>query len=257
MIAKPTYGQLEGNLPLIAQMAGRMLLDRQAEAVALEQNYKDFVTELDIKSEKFIRAELDLSFHGIPVYAEELGGEARRQGPVFIVDPLDGTKNFVQQDDHWSVSLAYVLDGKTKAGAVYLPGKRIAFYADDDPYGESGSQVSSVSLLKHAHVWGDWGKNEAERPLEVLRRLKEKTIYPQIRVCCTASMAAVALGKADAYVHVHPDPFDHAAMSLVVENYGGKVTDFKGNPWHPFMDSLVASNGLIHDELLELLSGIA
>lgn len=254
-MSKPTYAQLESILPRIAADAGNMLLALQDNVVAIDQTYKDFVTEADLRSEQFILTELSRHWPGVPYYAEESGGEARRQGPLWIIDPIDGTYNYFRGDDHWSVSIAYVFDGKTKAGAVYLPGKNTAFYADDamDP----GKQVSSTRTLKDAHVWGDWGKGEAKRPLEVLRRLKGKTIYPQLRVSCTASMAAVAIGKSEGYIHAHPDPFDFAAMALVVEKFGGKATDFKGNPWHPFMDSLVASNGFVHDELLELLAGIA
>ena len=66
-------------------------------------------------------------------------------------------------------------------------------------------------------------------------------------------MTAVALGKIDAYIHLSPLPFDFAAMALVVEKHGGKVTECDGSPWHAFSSSIIASNGILHDELLETI----
>jgi len=75
-------------------------------------------------------------------------------------------------------------------------------------------------------------------------------LYPQIRLCSTASLMAVATGKICAYVHPHPAPEDFAAGALIVEKAGGKVTDLQGKPWDIFSKSIVASNGILHEEIL-------
>ncbi len=247
----PRFSQLEAVLPRIAQDAGIMLLQMQEEVQVIDQSYKDFVTDADLKSEEFIIRELKREFPGIPTYAEESGGSPKTEGPLWVIDPIDGTVNFAHCDDHWSVSIALAVDGKSIAGAVDIPKQEMSFYADYAMERYS-SGLSKTSRLKDAHIWTDWAP-DVDRTVLTLKRLRESTLLPEIRLSCTASMAALVIGKIDGYVHINPTPFDFAAMALVVEKFGGTVTELDGSPWNAFSKSIVASNGLLHDQILRIV----
>lgn len=233
-----------------ARAAGGMLLEMQPRVAVINQKYKDFVTDADIKAEAMILDALSLAFPGIPAYAEESGGNANTSGPLWVIDPIDGSVNFFRQDDHWGVSIAFVVDGHTRVGVVYFPKKALALSTRiDSPVVR---RVSAHADMKSAQVWTDWIKGDPAEVVKVLDRLQKRTLYPEIRLSCTASMAAVATGRIEGYVHVAPQPFDFAAMALIVEKAGGRVTERDGTPWTAFSTSIVASNGLIHDELLSV-----
>ena len=116
-----------------------------------------------------------------------------------------------------------------------------------------GTGVSAHQELKTSQVWTDWTKGDNRRVIAIMDKLKDRTRYPQLRLCCTASMLWVATGKIEGYVHDAPESFDFAAASLIVERQGGMVTDIEGRPWTPFSKSIVATNGLIHNDLLSIL----
>ena len=238
-----------------ALSVGKMLLEMQPRATALAQSYKDFVTDADLKAEEMIARELWQEFPAIPMYAEEGGGVASTKGPLWVIVPIDGTVNFFRQDDHYGVSIAFVMDGETQVGVVYFPGKKILLQATADTIPVAG--VNKHGDMKTAQVWIDWNKGDSSKVLEAVKSLKEATMYPGIRSCCTAGMAAVALGKIEGYVILAPEPFDFAAMALIVEKHGGKVTQADGAPWNAFSPSIVASNGVIHQKLLEVINGRA
>lgn len=243
-----------------ARLAGTMLLTQQPRARMIKQNYKDFVTEQDQTAEKIICDYLAAGHPDVAVFAEERGGEPRRMGRLWIIDPLDGTKNYFRQDDHWSVSIAYVEDGRTSAGVIFLPGKNLLLSTHRsfensvrvEPDEQSEFRVSRQSDLKSARLWTDWSKGDQRVVLRAIEKLLGGE-PPQIRNCCTAGMIAVAMGRVDGFFHVAPEPFDFAAAALIVEQKGGRVTDLDGNPWHPFSPSIAATNGLIHEELLTVL----
>lgn len=247
--------------------AGETLRYTQERTVKTTISRRDFTTNADKESETYIREELGEYFPKASFYGEELGGTITN-GDLFIIDPVDGTNNFFYGDDWWGVSIALVRDGKTEQGVVYLPGKDLFFWADVRkavahmecrvsevrPFNRGTyPKVSKERELKRSRVWTDWTKKGPKATLEILKRLDRATVLPQIRCCCTANMMAVATGKIDGYVHPGPQPFDIAAACLIVEKSGGKVTDLKGNPWTPFSDSIVATNGRIHKGLLSAL----
>ncbi|HTW96343.1 MAG TPA: inositol monophosphatase, partial [Candidatus Methylomirabilis sp.] len=240
---------------LAAKRAGLFLVSLQKDARRLEAAHKDFLTDADLESDKLIRELLVCFDSAIPIYSEEDGCSLLEQGRMWVVDPLDGTVNFFHQDQLWGVSLALIEDGRTKIGAVYLPILDEFFGATDQVEKIANTQfgVNSESRLAEAQIWTDWSKWADDTPA-LLDKLNRVSLYPQIRLCATASLMAVASGRISAYVHPHPAPEDFAAGALIVEKAGGRVTDFSGKPWSVFSESLVASNGLLHDEILRAIA---
>ena len=244
-----------------AVTAGSVLMNTQQEAKDLV-TYKDFLTRADIDSDFILQHYLNKEYPSIRYSSEEAELKDGKHG--WIVDPLDGSWNFFRQDDTWGISIAYTENGLAKAGVVYLPKKRQLFLTDGKqvqvkqqthpnvlPIG-----ISKRGVLKECSVWTDHNKKDPRLTTSLFEILTRYTRYPQIRLCCTASMMAVVMGNIDGYIHPAPEPFDHAAAGLILKTIGGEVTDFDGSPWHPFSKSLVASNGIIHKELLKLVQSM-
>jgi myo-inositol-1(or 4)-monophosphatase len=251
----------------IAVEAGDMLYEMQPDSHEIHSK-KDILADGDLASEKMILGMLGDKFPDIPVYSEETGGTPSKAGWLWIVDPVDGTGNFLCQDNLWGVSIALVKDSQSVAGVVYLPCDGYLYYATNVTTAKRcmvhEKEIISCDEMKthpekrlsRSRVWTDWVKGSAsdhEQVLKTFAQLSYHTLYPQIRVCCTASMVRVASGSISAYVHIKPQPFDIAAAGLIVQQAGGKVTDLAGNPWNPFSPSIIASNGPTHKELLRIL----
>lgn len=241
----------------IIQKAGEFLLELQPRVRNIESTGKDFLTEADLKSHSLISERLQRLTPEIPVYSEE--GEKfdiTQRGALWVVDPLDGTVNYFHQDVFWGVSIALVENQRTQLGVVYLPSLNqlagVAREGDIVTKGNITLGVRSDTNLSWAQIWTDWGK-ESKAALSILPKLKEVSLYPEIRLCCSASLLAVASGRISGYIHPQPAPEDIAAGCLIVEKAGGRITDFKGNDWAPFSDSIIASNGLLHEQILEAI----
>jgi myo-inositol-1(or 4)-monophosphatase len=114
--------------------------------------------------------------------------------------------------------------------------------------------VSNNNQLATSRVGTDWTKRDSDNDVvQLLQMLRQRTRYPVINGCCSYSLLQVARGRLDGYVHLGPELFDFAAGAMIVEEVGGKVTDALGKRWGIHSESIVATNGCIHDELLEVI----
>lgn len=249
-----------------AREAGARVLTMQPETRRLAAR-KDFLTDADLRSERIILEALSGQYPNIPAFSEEKGGEERLEGYVWVIDPIDGTINFFQGDDNWAISIALVKDEETVAGVIYMPAKDLLFsaYAGRDATVESNDDntrsllaVNDEQKLSDSQIWLEWGKNdpegkEHERVYQLIENLDRTSMYPQMRNSGSADAMAVARGQISGFVFLKPDPFDVAAAGLIIKQAGGTVTDVDGTPWKAFSTSFVASNGMVHDELLRVV----
>lgn len=248
--------------------AGQLLVTMQPKSRRLESR-KDFLTDADLVSERTILSILATEYPEIPSLSEEKGGDESSEGYLWVIDPVDGTINFFLGDDHWGVSIALMENGHSLAGVVYLPARKQLFTASHDTTSKMHSvgngdavadlRVSEEDNLANSQFWFGWGKERREgddhkEVCDAIAKLDRCTLYPQIRNSATADMMMVASGKIQGYVFLNPDSFDIAAAGLIIERAGGKVTDKDGRSWRPFVRSLVASNGVLHDELLSIIA---
>lgn len=252
--------------------AGNYLLQFKPTRLA---SAKDFVADADLFSESLIRKHLAEQFPEIPLFGEESNETIGQNESQWIVDPVDGTLNYVHRDSHWGVSIAFAQKGRSVAGVIYLPVKKELFWACRGSKAwragidEKGNLSASVLVRANQEkrsgkplILVEWVKEknsgqDHRRVVEILSQIDQAGfLYPQVRNASTASLMMVASGQAAGFVHMCPEPFDIAAACLIVEEAGGKVTDFFGNPWSPFAveKGIVASNGVIHEELLYAIS---
>lgn len=213
------------------------------------------VTEADREVERALRALLEEHRRGDQVVGEELGSNGPPAERCWIVDPIDGTKNFVRRIPVWATLIALRGGSRVEVGVVSAPalGRRwwasrgAGAWADGNPI-----RVSAVRDMCDAHLSGNALSSWPEGP----RR------YADLALRCYAdrcfgdfwSHVLVAEGACDIGVDPVASLWDLAAVQVIVEEAGGRFTDLAGEP-RPDGGSAVSTNGLLHDEALAVLEG--
>ena len=221
----------------------------------------DLVTEADLASEELILALLQDSFPGIKILSEEALATYDKvpEEPVWIIDPLDGTTNFAHNFPWFAVSIAFYDKGSSKVGVIYNPIQHELFCATRNGGAWLNDQritVSEIFSLQNALVATGFPYDIQKRTDSILAMLKTVLTHSQgVRRpgAATLDLAYLACGRLDAFWEVGLKPWDTAAGYLLVEEAGGLLSDFTGSPFSPFIPELLASNTLLHKDLVALL----
>jgi len=244
-----------------AHQAGHILVQRSTRARRVTiKGYRDTVTDADVAAEAAILNLIRERFPDHAVLSEEAGASGPDSPFVWLVDPRDGTTNYSRGHPTFCVSVAAVHHGEPVVGVVHDPlrGHTFAAVRGGGARTDGGRAVpSQVGQLEDALVGVDLARAQDERE-EVLRRLV--VLAPCCRTVRAIGSAALALayvglGWLDAYFAAGLCPWDAAAASLFVSEAGGRLTDLAGQPWRLDGRALLASNGLLHDAVLDLWGG--
>jgi len=224
----------------------------------------DLVTAADVEAEQGFRELVARRFPGHVVLGEE--GEANVEteaGWRWIIDPLDGTTNFAHGLALFSVSIALEVDGRLELGVVYDPIGEELFTAERG----SGARMNGAPLAVSGHASLDEGMLVTGFPYTVRQNPARqmaafdafvRTSQAVRRLGSAAlDLCYVAAGRFDGYWEQQLHPWDIAAGALVVEEAGGRVTGYTNEALDVYRGELVASNGLIHDAMLEVLAQTA
>lgn len=223
----------------------------------------DLVTDVDRGAQAIVVEGLRRAFPEDAIIAEEDVGQAAVAGPCWYVDPLDGTTNFVHALPHFAVSIAYFDGGEPKAAAVYDPCKDELFAAERGGgafLGDRRLAVSNVAELDRSLLVTGFPYDRREHAEAYLRYFREFLCSAQdVRRFGSASLdlCYVAAGRFDGFWEWKLHPWDTAAGWLIVEEAGGRVTDFDGGPYDPWLPRIVATNGEIHEETLAVLERLS
>lgn len=221
----------------------------------------DYVTDADRAVQRVIESVIMDAFPGEPIIGEETADSSvppvPTTGPVWIVDPIDGTKNFIRGIPVWCVSLSTVVDGTPRASVTTVPPVGDTYLAgidgrvptrNGDPI--AVSDVADPDLATVAPImW--WTATTRGGPLALVRSLMRR--FDDIRRFGSAqlTLAQVAAGGIDGLAtDLTLAPWDSVAGVHLIRAAGGTVTDIHGDRWQPRADGLVASNGQLHDELI-------
>jgi myo-inositol-1(or 4)-monophosphatase len=245
-----------------ARQAGSILLDRYEKPHHIQHKGSiDIVTEADLASEELILDVLHQNFPETKILSEESFSSYSKmpEEPVWIIDPLDGTTNFAHNFPWFSVSIAFHDKGRSQVGVIYCPMQNELFCTTLDGgawLNDKRIKVSEVDLLQKALVATGFPYDVQERPDSIVAMLKAVMTHSQgIRRpgAATMDLAYLACGRLDAFWEVGLKPWDTAAGYLLVEEAGGTLSNFTGTPYSPFIPELLASNSLLHKDLIELL----
>lgn len=220
----------------------------------------DLVSDADLESEQAIAAVLRAAY---PTH-ELLGEESLQRGDIdaehlWIIDPLDGTNNFAHRIEHFAVSIGYYARGRAMVGAVYQP-------LHDDMFTVMRGQgsfrdahrvhVSEAHSLGEAMIGCGFYYDRAAMMRSTLAAIEEcfSNDVHGIRRFGAASLdlCMIGCGQLDGFFEYMLSPWDFAAAALFVEEAGGRVTDARGADLPICGTSVVASNGHLHDRLIEI-----
>ncbi|MGB9604270.1 MAG: inositol monophosphatase family protein [Bryobacteraceae bacterium] len=246
----------------IAQEAGALLLRYFHRRVGFELKGEfDLVTEADRASEALIIERLRSHFPTHAIVAEESGGVSSSSGYCWYVDPLDGTTNFAHGFPAFCVSLALAREGQLLCGVIYDPLHQELFEAERGAGASLNGrriQVSRVSRVTDSLLATGFPSRKRHLNVNVHFYYQVAMLSHGVRRAGSAALdlAYVACGRLDAFWEFGLNPWDMAAGVLMVEEAGGRVTDMRGGPASLTGPHVLADNGRVHEELLELFGEV-
>jgi myo-inositol-1(or 4)-monophosphatase len=260
---EPAPGRLLADAVEMAKMAGDIL--RHGHAGAFEVEHKgaiDLVTGVDRASQELLEREIRRRHPGHGILGEEGLDDPGDAGFLWVLDPLDGTTNFVHRFPVFAVSIGVYRGDEALAGVVYNPVAEELFTA---AAGEGAFlnrlpiRVSAVADLEGALVGTGFPYNIRERGDDNLAPFSRMALRVQgVRRCGSASLdlCYVACGRFDGFWEFSLRSWDIAAGSLILREAGGRVTDFAGNDLVLDGSRTLASNGLIHQALMAMMGTV-
>ena len=245
----------------VARDAGRLLRDRVGTRIDVaHKGAINIVTDVNIASEKLIREAIATQYPRHQVLAEEGGLDESSSEYRWVIDPLDGTTNYAHGYPVFCVSIALEYQGETILGVVYDPMRDELFTAErgggaalnNRPIRVSSTASMMESLLStgfpydirtsrltNLDHWANFAMNA-----QALRRDGAAAL----------DLSYVACGRYDGFWELNLSPWDMAAGSLIVREAGGRVSDFGGGEFSSYNPEIIASNGLIHDRMVEVIA---
>lgn len=221
----------------------------------------DLVTEVDLASEEAIRAVLEHKTPGIPILAEE-GGGASDCDTRWIVDPLDGTTNFVHGFPSFAVSVGLEIDGVLSAACIVDPLRGDTYSAaagTGATLNGAALRVSETATLDQALLLTGFAYDRRERARFYLRYVQaflERAQGLRRAGAAALDLCHIAAGRADGMWEFNLSAWDVAAGALIIEEAGGRVTDMSGERLDLNRPQLLATNGHIHDEMRTVLTAL-
>ncbi|HMU46874.1 MAG TPA: inositol monophosphatase family protein [Chitinophagaceae bacterium] len=228
--------------------------------ISNKEGVNNLVTEADHASEKAILNVIKSAFPDHQILAEETGEIVQDSTYKWIIDPIDGTVNFAHGIPLNCVSIAVEKNKEIILGCVYNPHLNELFFAEKGKGATLNDKSISVSsqtqTLKACLVTGFPYTyiNMPNGPLEIFERFIRKGIPVRRLGSAAIDLCWVACGRFDGFYEHKLEPWDSAAGYLIVEEAGGKVTDLAGNPFSVYQHRLLATNGEIHEEMLEVIN---
>ena len=245
----------------VALRAGETLVERFHEPKQISYKGRgNIVTDVDKEVETEVLATLGREFPDMGLLGEESEGVMPDSGYVWIVDPLDGSRNYASGIPFFSVVVGLALDGEVLVGVNYDPMRREVFHAErgrgaylnNDPL-----HVSTRASIEDGILGMDLSYNNegALNGLDAIRSLWPGMQTARIMGSSALGISYAAAGRTDLYFHHQLEPWDQVAGLLLVEEAGGVITDRSGKRAGLYSDGLIASSVTLHAEFLRKTEG--
>lgn len=244
-----------------AERAGEILYKNWGEIHDVEKKGTiDLVTEADRASEKAIIEVIQSAFPDHTILAEESGLTLGTDPYEWIIDPLDGTTNYAHNLPEFTVSIAFAHEGEMAFGLILNPvGGELFCAARGDGARLNGRRirVSGVKTVRESLLVTGFPYDLASVIRPLMRRFETFLLAAQgVRRLGSAALdlCYVACGRFDGFWEQNLHPWDTAAGWIIVQEAGGQVTDFSNGNYNVDKKEILATNGLIHREMTELLN---
>jgi len=247
----------------IAKEAGSIQMKYFGNVASLEKKSTniDLVTKADIESEKYLINQIQKKFPNHSIISEESGETSKENEYLWIIDPLDGTTNFAHNLPIFSVSIGLVKKGQgTVSAVVYNPAAKKCFFAEknkgaflnDIPIRCTSSKTLSESLLATGFPYLHDCRYDLS--FEIFKRFYDATRGLRRLGAASLDLCFVAMGRFDGYYEYELKSWDICAGSLIAREAGAIVTDWDNSILPMDGSRILATNGLIHKEMIEILS---
>jgi myo-inositol-1(or 4)-monophosphatase len=239
--------------------AGRVIMERYPrDSRVTIKGYRNLVTDTDIAVEKGILDLIRIHFPDHTIVSEEAEDSEIGSGYTWVVDPLDGTTNYIHHHPVFAVSIGVLEGGEPLIGIIHDPLRDHTFMAVRGGgafLNNSAIRFSHIKKFNNALLGFDWGHSNEERDriLTCLHQVVPRCGTLRVLGSAALSLAYVAAGRLDAYFNLGLKPWDAAAGMLIVTEAGGRCSTLEGKPYQVDLPSCLATNGFIHDELLTLM----
>ena len=245
----------------VAKEAGKIQMSHFGNISSLEKkstNY-DLLTEADKQSEDYIIKQISLKYPLHSILSEEWGETNNNSEYKWVIDPLDGTTNFVHNLPIFAVSIGLQQHNRTICAVVYNPAADKCFYAEKDKgayLNKNKLFVTSSTTLSNSLIATGFPylhDNRYDLSFEIFKELYGKTRGIRRLGAAALDLCFVAMGRFDAFYEFELKPWDICAGSLIVSEAGGVVSDWNGLKAPDSGVRILASNNKVHCEIIEVL----
>lgn len=255
----------------LALRAGNMLM-KEFRALAPEhfrftkkRNYvetkdkRELVTRYDIKINKFLVNKIKNRFPEHSILSEEEGMRNKKSEYMWVVDPLDGTTNFVMRHTFFTTTMALLKNGEPILGVIYAPYTRELFVAEKGKgayQNEVKMQVSDENKLSRSFLCFAYSheRKSLQRAVSAYKHFEFEARSMRHFGSSSLELAFVASGRIDGMIITPPVRiWDVSAGMLMVKEAGGKITDFQGDPKRISFNGLIASNNKLHSQIMQVI----
>ncbi|MCW3074142.1 MAG: inositol monophosphatase [Flaviaesturariibacter sp.] len=234
--------------------------DDQDFLVSNKEGINNLVTEVDHVSEKVIIQTIKDAFPTHDIISEEVGELLQDSEYKWIIDPIDGTVNFAHRIPICCISIGIEKSGEMIMGAVFNPFMNELYVAERGEGATLNDKKISVSkkekVINACLVTGFpyTYLDEPNGPLQTFERFIRKGVPVRRLGSAAIDLCWVAAGRFDGFYEHKLQAWDSAAGFIIVEEAGGKVTNLQGEPYSPYQPGIIASNGVIHEELVQVVN---
>ena len=245
--------EIKNDLERLLYIAGKTVKDGYNDKnkdVSGKRDANDLLTKYDIEVNTQILQHLEEKYPDISIISEEAQKVSRDSEYAFVVDPIDGTRNFVRHIPIFFVGIGLVQNNKPIFSITYNPITDEMFSAIKGEGTYCNGERITVSD-RTLHLSDIIVRTLPDKRLEkeVVSRIVEEAHQVKNNMCCHEELSGVACNRYDGFVSKGSSPWDYC-HGLLVEEAGGRVTNWEGGEFDITQDNIVASNGVIHDDLL-------
>ena len=241
--------------------SGKILIENFGGSYGIESKdvVSNLVTEIDKRSEKKIIEVIKADFPSHNILSEEIGAIETESDVKWIIDPIDGTINYAHSIPLCCVSIGVEKKGDIVLGIVYNPFSGETFFAEKGngaTLNEKKIFVSSENDVEKSLLVTGFPYTSSKNPtkqLEVFTKIVSSDIPIRRLGSAALDICWTACGRFDGFWEYNLNPWDVAGGSLILTEAGGKLSDFSGKEYNIYEKEILATNGLIHDRVLEII----
>jgi len=242
---------------LAAKQSAKVLLQHfgKKERVKVKLN-KSLVGTADIEANKSIINTIQRFHPSHSILSEETGFYDNKSDYKWVIDPLDGTHNFLHNIPIYGTSIALEYKNEVVLGVMNFPSICITTVAEKNKGAFLNGKriaVSNKKDLNHSFILFDFSYAARKEKIRFLEKFANKTVDIRNFGSAIYNLMLVACGKSEGFVILGTNEWDIAAGMLTVEEASGKVTNLEGEKWFPKQNKFIVSNGKMHNEILKIL----